>query len=113
MNANIRKWRVAPEPPAGAIPQQTFQTIALVGLDVYLCIDREAAAVFPLGHHMRIVCRQQPAPQGRAQQSSLHGDLNLADCRRIQTAGWVKAGTTSRIAVEHAMGDCHEITLPW
>ncbi len=24
----------------GAIPQQTFQTITLVGLDVYLCIDR-------------------------------------------------------------------------
>jgi len=50
----------------GAIPQQTFQAIAFVGLDAYLCIDREAAAVFPLGHHLRIVRRQQAAPQGRA-----------------------------------------------
>ena len=38
--------------------QQTFQTVALVGLDAHLCIDREAAAVFPLGHHLRVLRRQ-------------------------------------------------------
>jgi len=63
----------------GAIPQQTFQTAALVGLDAYLCIDREAAAVLPLGHHLRVLRRQEAAPQGRVQQSSAHGGLNLPD----------------------------------
>jgi len=48
-----------------------------VGLDVHLCVDREAAAVFPRGQHMRIVRRQQAAPQGQAQQSLAHAGLNV------------------------------------
>ena len=72
---------------ACAIPQQPFKTAALVSLDAYVSIDREAAAVFPLGRHLRVVRRQQPALQGRAQQSSPHGSLNLADCGHIQCVG--------------------------
>jgi len=86
---------------ACAIPQQPFKTAALVSLDAYVSIDREAAAVFPLGRHLRVVRRQQPALQGRAQQSSPHGSLNLADCRRIQSVGRVKGDATSRITFEH------------
>jgi len=79
------------EDQAGAIPQQTFQTIALARLDAYVCIDREAAAVFPLGHHPRVLRRQRPAPQDRAQQSPAHGGLNLPDRGHIQCAGRVKS----------------------
>jgi len=53
----------------GAVAQQTFQAIARVGPDTFQGIDREAAAVLPLGHHPRVLRRQQSAPQGRALQS--------------------------------------------
>ena len=53
----------------GAIPQQPFQTLALVRLDAHVGIDREAAAVLPLGHHLRVVCRprscRRPPCSGR------------------------------------------------
>ena len=48
--------------------QQTFQTIALVGLDAHLCIDRETAAVF----HSAITCAccADSRPRRRTERSS-------------------------------------------
>jgi len=37
------------------------------------------------------------------QQSSPHGELNLADCRRSQAVGRVKGDAASRIAREYAI----------
>jgi len=62
----------------GAVAQQPFQSVALVSLDAHLGIDREAAAVFPRGHHLRIVRRQQAAPLDGPQQPSPYGGLNLS-----------------------------------
>jgi len=66
-------------------------------------IDREAAAVLPLSHHLRNLRRQQDVPQGRAQQSPAHGGLNLRNRRQIQPVGQAKADATCRIGLETAI----------
>ena len=59
--------------------------------------------MFPCGHCLRIVCRQQVAPQGGAEQSPAQGHLNLADDRRIQATGRVKNRATLRIGLKNAI----------
>jgi hypothetical protein len=78
----------------GTVAQQTLQTLTLVRLDANLGIDRKAAAVFPRGHYLRIVCRQQ---------SAAHGHLHLADGRCIQATGRVKRRATLSICLENAI----------
>jgi len=87
----------------GAILQQRFETVALAGLDAHLCIDREAAVMLPLGHHLRIVRPQQSAPQDRARQSPKHAGLNVPDRGHIKCAGRAKNCTPGRIGLEHTI----------
>lgn len=90
----------------GAEAQQTPQTVALVRLDAQLGIDREAAAVLPLGQHLRIVRRQQAAPQSRAQ-PPLVGGQEKVQCgvqnrriafERTSASAWAPEALTGALA---------------
>jgi hypothetical protein len=55
----------------GTVAQPALQTVALVGGDAHLGIDREAAVCPPLGHHLRIVRRQQAVERSSCRRTAV------------------------------------------
>lgn len=59
----------------GAIPQQAFQALPVRRLDAHAGIEREAPAVIPGAHGLRVFPLEQTAPGQRAQKAET--DLGL------------------------------------
>ena len=88
----------------GAIAQQALTSGTVSGLDAHRGVDREAAAVFPCRHHLRVLCRQQAAPHEPAQQPPAHRLLHLRDGVGIEVAGGME-DHSARGGLEHTVDD--------
>ncbi len=58
--------------------QQAFEAGTVSGFDAHTGIEREATAVFPLTHGLRVLVVEQAAPGQRAQQTAAHPGLYFA-----------------------------------
>ena len=75
---------------AGTVAQQPFPPGALGTLDAYRGIEREAAAMVPPGHLLRVTMLEQAAPHKGAQHLLAHPRLDLAHRSRIEPERGVK-----------------------
>ena len=100
----------------GAVAQQPFQASPVATLDAHRGVEREAAAMVPAAHLMRIILIEQAAPHAGAQHLLAHPRLDLANGSRLQPERGVKddpgrpvgGGGGLEYAVEDAARPLHE-----
>lgn len=96
---------VGGEGRTGAVAQQAFQTLPVVGLDAHAGVEGEPAAVVPRLHLLAIFLIEQPASHERPQDAAADLGLHRLGIIRVQFFHLDESDALFLIGLENAVDE--------